>query len=243
MKVLFQQLWELNLDWDDPVPSPYKERHERWREELPLLSSVALTRCYFSSEQVTTAELHGFSDASEVAYSAVVYLRATYPTQPPTCSLVVAKTKVAPVKKLTVPRLELCGATLLAKLLESTRQALSMPVTSVFAWSDSSIVLAWLDGSPRCYRTYVGNRISTVTNLVPSKCWKHVPTKENPADCASRGLSPRELKDHDLWWTGPPWLAVDPILTPVQPKASDLIKLQSNEEKQVIHVTTTSPAV
>ena len=71
MKVIFQQLWELNLDWDDPVPSPYKERHERWREELPLLSSVGLTRCYFSSEQVTTAELHGFSDASEVAYSAV----------------------------------------------------------------------------------------------------------------------------------------------------------------------------
>ena len=121
MKILFQQLWELKLDWDDPVPDLYRQRHVNWRSELPLLSSVTLTRSYFTSEQATTVELHGFSDASELAYSAVVYLRATYPTQPTSCSLVVAKTKVAPVKTLTVPRLELCGASLLAKLLNFTR--------------------------------------------------------------------------------------------------------------------------
>ena len=71
-------------------------------------------------------------------------------------------------------------------------------MASMSAWCDSTIVLAWLDGSPKRYRTYVANRISSVTSLVPSKSWRHVPTGENPADCASRGLSPGELRGYDL---------------------------------------------
>ena len=234
MKVLFQQLWEHKLGWDDPVPDAYRQKHAKWRTELPLLASVTLSRCYYTSESAITVELHGFSDASEVAYAAVVYLRATYSTQPTTCRLVVAKTKVAPVKTLSIPRLELCGASLLAKLLHSTQQTLSIPVTSTFAWCDSTIVLAWLDGSPKRYKTYVGNRIATVTNLVPSGAWRHVPTLENPADCASRGVSPKELRDHQLWWTGPPWLLDNPISVPAQPRAADLAELQATEEKQVV---------
>ena len=240
MKALFQRLWELGIGWDDPVPAPYKQRHERWREELPLLSKVALTRCYFTSEPALTVELHGFSDASQLAYSAVVYLRATCQTQAPTCCLVLAKTKVAPLKTLTIPRLELCGAALLARLLESTRQALDLPVDSLSAWCDSTIVLAWLDGSPKRYRTYVGNRLASITALVPSGQWKHVPTGDNPADCASRGVSPGELVDNDLWWSGPPWLLCDPIEVPPQPGASVFTELKTQEERpQVVGVVTT----
>ena len=199
MKALFQSLWELGIGWDDPVPAPYKQNHERWREELPLLSKVSLTRCYFAPETTVSVQLHGFSYASQVAYAAVVFLRDTYQTRAPTCCLVVAKTKVAPLKALTIPRLELCGAALLARLLESTRQALELPIDAVSAWCDSTIVLAWLDGSPRRYRTYVGNRLASITALVPPNCWRHVPTGDNPADCASRGVSPGELVDYDLW--------------------------------------------
>ena len=89
----------------------------------------------------------------------------------------------------------------------------------------------------------MGNRIASIITLVPSKAWRHVPTQENPADCASRGLSPRELRDHHLWWTGPPWLAADPILVPKQPKASELVSLQSTEEKSTVNLTFSPPAV
>ena len=75
MKALFQSLWELGIGWDDPVPAPYKQKHERWREELPLFSKVSLTRCYFAPETTVSVQLHGFSDASQVAYEAVVFLR------------------------------------------------------------------------------------------------------------------------------------------------------------------------
>ena len=174
MKLLFQELWELHLDWDDEVPGNLREQHEEWREELPLLATIRLPRCYFSQERALTIQLHGFSDASEAAYSAVIYLRTTYTNSPTTCRLVMSKTKVAPLKTLSVPRLELCGATLLAKILTTTRETLDIPLEAVYAWSDSTIVLAWLDGAPKRYKTYIGNRIATVTNLVPSSAWRHV---------------------------------------------------------------------
>ena len=135
MKVLFQKLWEEKLDWDDKVPDLHKLEHEKWRNELPLLTSIKLPRCYYSKEPTVTIQLHGFSDASEAAYSAVIYLRATYADSPTTCRLIMAKTKVAPVKSLSIPRLELCGAALLARILTTTREALSIPLQLVLQWS------------------------------------------------------------------------------------------------------------
>ena len=233
MKILYQQLWEEKLGWDDTVPEPYRTKHQDWRTQLPVLSDIQIPRCYFSEEATLTVELHGFSDASEAAYAAVVYIRATYPVRSPTCRLVMAKTKVAPVKTISVPRLELCGASLLAKLLTSVRTSLDIPLNQVHAWSDSTIVLAWLDGSPKRYKTLVGNRIAAITELVPPSAWKHVPTEQNPADCASRGLSPTALRDHPLWWNGPPWLAHEHVQIPVQPTDDELVSLSSLETKAV----------
>ena len=141
-----------------------------------------------------------------------------------------AKTRVTPIKSLSIPRLELCGATLLAKLLTSVRKALSVLLDQVYAWSDSTIVLSWLDGSSRRFKTFVGNRLSSILHELPPATWHHVPTAYNPADCASRGLSPRELANHTLWWEGPSWLLSEPMIMPIQP----LLGLGSTPELKAV---------
>ena len=222
MKLLYRQLWELQVDWDEEVPGMLKERHKQWREELPLLAKVKLPRHYFSQQKPLTVELHAFCDASQEAYAATIYIKATYSSRPPTSLLVTSKTRVAPLKPRTIPRLELCGAHLLARLLNTTRQTLNVPLRDCFAYSDSTIVLAWLNGSPQRYKVFVANRINNTICLLPASSWKHVPTLENPADCASRGLTARELMSHTLWWHGPPWLLKQPFKPPPQPTAANL---------------------
>ena len=194
-------------------------------------SSLRLPRCYFGKEKPESIQLHGFSDASKEAYGTVIYLRATYPTLQPTEELVISKSKVAPLATRSIPQLELCGANLLAKLMTTTRQTLEVPLTNTWAYTDSTIVLAWLDGQSKRYCIYSAHRIASTVALIPTNCWRHVPTRQNPADAASRGVKATELKDHTLWWHGPAWLATHPVALPVQPTEAHLTKMREVEAK------------
>ena len=204
MKVLFQQLWKKKIGWDEALDEELTARHTEWREQLPLLKTMTLPRCYFAAGTTTSTQLHGFSDASELAFAAVVYLRATYQDGSVSCRLVVAKTRVAPLHTVSMPRLELCGAEMLSELLAVTGNTLQIPNHEIYAWCDSTVALAWLRGSPSNYKVFVANRVTSAARNIPPSAWLHVPTAQNPADCASRGLSAEELKYHDLWWGGPP---------------------------------------
>jgi hypothetical protein len=217
VKILLQRLWEQRVDWDDPVPEAIYDEWLKWRSELGILPTKLIPRCYFDkSTQVASLQLHGFSDASENAYAAVVYLRITDTFGKIQISLVSSKTKVAPIKKLTIPRLELCGAYLLSQLLFHTQNVFNIPLSSVYAWTDSTIVLNWLVGNPRRFKTYVGNRVSSIVELIAPERWNHVEGTDNPADCASRGMYPSEFLEHDLWWKGPSWLHYNPSHWPKQ---------------------------
>ena len=242
MKLLYRELWQLHLDWDEEVTSHLKRKHQKWREELHILAAVKIPRHYFRKKKPLSVELHGYCDASQEAYAAVVYIRATYTAGPPSSHLVVSKTRVAPLNARTIPQLELCGAQLLATLLTTTRQTLNILLTDVHAYCDSTIVLAWLDGSPQRYKIYTANRIASTVNLIPPAAWKHVPTHENPADAASRGLSANDLKNHHLRWHGPPWLLQQPIKIHPQPTSTMITQLQETEAKpQQCAVTIAAP--
>ena len=224
MKVMYQQLWEGKLGWDS---GHFADQHLRWRNELPLLATKRQPRCYFNpSATRLTTQLHGFSDASMYAYAAVVYIRATYVNHPPTCTLVSAKTRVAPVKPLSIPRLELCGAALLAKLLASVRQALDISLDNTVAWCDSTIVLSWLDGNAKRFKTFVGNRLAAILSDLPPSTWHHVPTLSNPANEPVQPLlvtdSTPELKAvcHSATLVPPVW-----------------IEDKHNDYKLLIHIT------
>ena len=172
-------------------------------------------------------------------------MRAVYKTGPPSSALVFSKTRVSPLVDRTIPELELCGAHLLARVLENISSTLNIPTENIMAYSDSTIVLAWLDGSPKRYKLYVSNRISRINRIMPSEIWHYVPTKENPADCASRGITAKELLSHPLWWHGPPWLEKQPLVIPAKPGKSDKEKQLDEAHKpkslQVVGAVLPSP--
>ena len=237
VKILMQRLWELKIDWDDPLPAEIHAVWSQWRTELKCLSGKHIPRCYYpDGVNVVAVELHGFSDASENAYSAVVYLRLTDSVGEVHTSIVMSKTKVAPIKRLTIPRLELCGAHLLSQLLYHIQQVFNIPLNCIYAWTDSTVVLNWLVGTPRRFKTFVGNRVSHIVELVSPDRWSHVNGTDNPADCASQGLFPSELLEHDLWWNGPEWLKLPSSDWPKLTTSPD--PEPSNEEKEVcLHLT------
>ncbi|GFW66335.1 integrase catalytic domain-containing protein [Trichonephila clavipes] len=174
-----------------------------------------------------TVELHGFADASSLAYAAAIYCRQKHNGKIKV-QLLVSKTKVAPVKQVSIPRLELCGTHLLSKLFKSVLRTLKHYTFDVFAWTDSKIVLSWLSSHPHKWKTFVANRTSEIMEVLPTKHWRHVPSKENPADIASRGIDPKCLPDCKLWWQGPPWLRLE---TSSWPKAESSCDEASDEVK------------
>ncbi len=218
VKILLQKLWQLKLGWDDPVPETILCDWQRWRDDLHLLSAYPISRCYLQAgKSVLQLELHGFSDASEAAYGAVVYLRVLYHDSTVSTSLIMAKSKVSPLKHVTIPKLELCGALLLSKLLSYVCHVLHISTGSIYAWTDSSIVLHWLQTPTHLLKTFVANRVGEILSNISQDRWKHVPTKSNHADIASRVCLPSQLVTSELWWMGPPWLSQSPIFWPENP--------------------------
>lgn len=133
----------------------------------------------------------------------MLYIRTIQTFADAKVTLLVAKSKVAPLKKQTIPRLELAAAVLLSRLLARVRDILGLQHVSAHLWVDSSVSLAWIRGHPSQWQEFVANRVAVIQELVPDARWHHVAGSENPADCVSRGLSPSLLQTYSLWWRGP----------------------------------------
>ena len=246
-KMLLQRLWGEHLGWDETVPPVIASTWERWSHELSELQRCSIQRSYFPKEtDIVNLQLHGFSDASERAYAGVVYIRGVDSTGVTHVSLVISKTKVAPIKRMTIPRLELCGALIVARLLNHMSDVLNIPKDNIYAWTDSQTVLGWLRGDPRCFKVFVGNRVSEILELTPPKAWRHIVSQHNPADCASRGLYPSQLVDHIQWWQGPDWLRLPEPEWPATEQAiihDPTEECTTNVDHLVLHTSVRSPAL
>lgn len=214
-KLLIQKLWILKCDWDETPPKDIQTLWTRFCNELPALNSVRVPR-HLGVVQGCVANLIGFADASERAYGAVIYLQVGVGVER-TVRLVCSKSKVSPLKTVSIARLELCAALLMSKLLRNVLDIFEprYKITNVYAFTDSRVVLCWINSSPHRWQTFVSNRVVKVIENIPASNFYHIAGVENPADCLSRGLSPAMLINHPLWFSGPPWACSDPSEWPI----------------------------
>lgn len=214
-KCLLQRLWIKGLNWDDPLDVGLEGEWLQFQTDLKNIRNVALSR-HIIPGNATHFSLHGFSDASELGFAAVVYLRVETDDGRVSVHLLMGKSKVAPIRtRLTIPKLELCGAVLLTKLLHHVFLCLQriIDVKEVYGWTDSKIVLAWINTPPHTFQVFEANRVSQIQNSTVPINWRHVSGQINPADIASRGCSASVLVSHCLWW-GPTWLTQPSKLWP-----------------------------
>ncbi|XP_050322476.1 uncharacterized protein LOC126754498 isoform X2 [Bactrocera neohumeralis] len=201
-KLFIQDLWKAGLPWDAELPPELLSSWVLFRNSLQDITRLRIPR-WLGIRVGSLVHLHGFCDASRKAYAAVIYVQTIDKGGTSRTALVSAKTKIAPIKDVTIPRLELCGAHLLTKAMDNVRQALGLQDAPCTYWSDSTIVLCWIRKPPSTFKQYVSNRVAYIQANSDINAWKHIRSESNPADCASRGLSPAVLADHHLWWTGP----------------------------------------
>lgn len=235
-KYLMQLLWISGVAWDEDVPPEIASEWSRYKNQLSLLASISIPRRLVQS--FVALQLHGFCDASERGYCAVIYFRVVGTNSSRSVYFCCAKTKVASLRKISIPRMELQAAVLLADVMKAVVQAFEpfYRFDNIFAWSDSTVALAWIKSCPSKWKTFVANRTSHIQQKVAPEFWRHVGTSDNPADCGSRGTLPLDLVDHALWWNGPTWLLKPEFEWPVLSSAHSSVV----EDEQKIYTLVTS---
>ena len=234
-KKILQELCREKADWDDPVPENIKARWERWRGELPSLKELSIPRCYKPSSfgRIAKAQLHHFSDASTQGYGQCSYLRLINDEGSIHCSFVIGKARVAPLKPVTVPRLELTAAVVSVKTSAQLQRELDYEGVEEVFWTDSKVVLGYISNETRRFHIFVSNRVQQIQEQSSPDQWHYVDTKSNPADHASRGLSPQGLQKSS-WITGPAFLWKDQACWPEH---------SSSEAKEVFTLSEDDPEV
>lgn len=206
-KCIIQNLWKLNIDWDSEIPNNLVLQWSTLVTQLDNLQYLFIPR-FIASKNRYHLQLIGFCDASEKGYCASFYLRVV--SDVITTHLLTSKTRLAPVKTLSIPRLELCGAYLLASMYQPLMETVSQSAGGDFLepvfYTDSSIVLGWLNTPSYRLKIFVAHRIAYITDTTSVSSWRHIKSEENPSDIGSRGMLPDSLINCQLWWHGPDWL-------------------------------------
>ena len=235
LKILFHLLCLEKTEWDSELHGDLRKQWDTLISELEFLKTVRVPRCiYWPKLNRLFTQLHGFSDASERATGAVVYARTVYEDDRIDVKMIASKTRVAPVKRQTIPRLELIGATLLARLVNTVLTTLEWTV-EVYYWVDSMTTLQWIRND-RSWKQYMQHRVNEIRSLSSVDAWRFYPGSLNPADLPSRGISAQELSSESLWFNGPEFLVKGEDSWPKCPATSQI------ESKEVLQETMKQPA-
>ncbi|XP_064488518.1 uncharacterized protein LOC135400618 [Ornithodoros turicata] len=241
-KLCFQRTWRLKLGWDEILPDDIRHQWADWCDDLRHLSRIQVPRFYEYglSDVADSRVLHVFADASTAAYGAVVYLCVRDLTGRTTTTLVLAKSRIAPLKQLTLPRLELMASLVASRLFQYIGGNLKLEVSGVHFWTDSMITLHWIQGDAARWKPFVRNRVTEIQKNSDSHPWHYCPSKENPADLMTRGISAQRLIESQLWWKGPPWIVSDESSWPGRPPTTRFASEELEEMKSQVLTTVTS---
>ncbi|XP_018403530.1 PREDICTED: uncharacterized protein LOC108780351 [Cyphomyrmex costatus] len=204
-KIIMQELWQAGHQWDESVSQDIQSRWMKLRSQLVELNELRVPRCVKFTADPRLVQVHWFCDASQRAYGACIYLR-TETTNGYRVELLCSRSRVAPLRAISLHRLELSAALLLSQLLEKVRSSFDLSHMNIFLWSDSTIALNWLSSPSRKWTAFVANRVGEIQRLTKIVSWRHIQSSDNPVDALSRGLTPQELTNSSLWWQGPEFL-------------------------------------
>ena len=230
-KRILQELCRIQLSWDEEIPEVYRLQWDQWLKTIPDISRFTIPRCYVPRTFGSPVEvqLHHFSDASELGYGVASYLRFTNQDGDIHCTLVLSKSRVAPLKQVSIPRLELAAATIAVKVNHQIHKELQLHIDSTHYWTDSTTVLQYIRNETKRFKTFVANRLAIIRDGSGSSQWMYVNTSQNPADECSRGLTVDKFLKNDRWLHGPPFLSKPQAEWPQEEPDSEL----SDEDPEV----------
>jgi len=238
-KLFAQELWRRGLTWDETFSDDLQKIWQSWLEELDDLHDFKLPRHHLNFSPAAQAiQLHVFSDASESGFGAVAYLRFTYGENKIGCSLLAAKTAVAPIKSsLSIPRLELQGAVMATRLGDTLSKELHIAISATWYWTDSTTVLRYLMNETRRFKSFVANRVSEILETTDTNQWRYIPSKLNPADCCSRGVKAAVLCRDAQWSEGPTFLQLEEDRWPQLKTPSAEVEKDDPDVKSAVSTT------
>ncbi|KAK3747784.1 hypothetical protein QZH41_013322, partial [Actinostola sp. cb2023] len=241
-KILLQELCRRGLGWDDVVCQEELERWRSWLQELPKLETLKFDRCLKPKNfgDVVSTQLHTFSDASDIGYGAVFYLRLVNTDGQIHFAFVLSKAILAPLKQMTIPRLELSAATTATRLSNMIVNEIDLPIDDVKFWTDSTCVLSYILNQEKRFKTFVANKIAFIHETTEPIQWNYVNTNLNVADDTSRGLRAEDLVNSARWKQGPDFLWKSEEHWPQQPELNITIDDNDSEVKRETKTFTVS---
>ncbi|XP_035714129.1 uncharacterized protein LOC118438289 [Folsomia candida] len=243
-KILLQQAWRSEVGWDDEIPRSTFESWRTWLQEVQKIPTFRLPRCYsWTFTSADEVQLHIFVDASEEAFGAVGYFRI-HKEEKVEIALVMGKAKVAPLKSLSIPRMELQAALMGVRLAHTISEQHEVKIDRTIFWSDNTTVLGWIRSDGRKYVQFVANRVGEIQELSTPEQWRWVPALENVADELTRLESPCDFQPTSRWVNGPPFLQQSEENWPV-PTCSRIKESPEEEMKThcVLHFHETAPVI